>query len=37
MKFEDLIQLCIECMSGYRPDIEGPDSHAEKVMKKVNQ
>jgi len=35
MKFEELIEFVIECLNTFKPDIDGPDSHAENVMRKV--
>jgi len=37
MKFNELVDLCIECINGYRPDLEGPDYLADRVMKKVRK
>ncbi len=36
MKYEELIELCIECIEQHQPDIEGPDSLCERLMKKVS-
>jgi hypothetical protein len=36
MKYSELIQHCIECTKQYNPDIEGPDSHADKFLNKVS-
>jgi hypothetical protein len=35
MKYSELINACIDCMKGYNPNIEGPDSYADKFLKKV--
>jgi hypothetical protein len=35
MKYSELIQQCIECHQLFNPNVEGPDSHAEKYLTKV--
>lgn len=35
MRYDELIDACIQCIQNYNPNIEGPDSFAEKFLKKV--
>lgn len=35
MRYDELIDACIQCIQKYNPNIEGPDSFAEKFLKKV--
>jgi hypothetical protein len=35
MKYEELINSCIEIIKSYNPNIEGADSFAEKYLKAV--
>jgi len=36
MKYDELILSCIKCIQKYDPNIEGPDSWAEKFLKVQN-
>lgn len=36
MKFEELINICIDCIQKYNPVIEIEDSFADRYLKKVN-
>lgn len=37
MFFDELIQACIDAITGYNPKIETPDSFLERYLKKVNK
>lgn len=35
MLYDELIQVCIDALNQYNPDIEGPDSFFDVFIKKV--
>lgn len=35
MRYDELIDACIKCIQNFNPKIEGPDSFADKFLKKV--
>ena len=36
MRYDELIDACIKCIQNFNPKIEGPDSFADKYLKKVS-
>jgi hypothetical protein len=36
MKFSELIECCVECISTFNPVIKTIDSHADDFLKEVN-